>query len=83
MVCYFELSDNESIRTMYFDYKKQNQVFLIDNWKEFLSMFNRNVHKDDPIEGQLASYFKKTDTKYLDKLGMLANPANHNKIYTV
>jgi hypothetical protein len=52
-------------------------------WKEFLSMFNRNVHKDDPIEGQLASYFKKTDTKYLDKLGMLANPANHNKIYTV
>jgi len=52
-------------------------------WKEFLSTFNRNVHKDDPIEGQLASYFKKTDTKYLDKLGILANPANHNKIYTV
>lgn len=52
-------------------------------WKEFLSTFNRNVHRDDPIECQLASYFNNTDTKYLDKLGILANPASHNKIYTV
>lgn len=52
-------------------------------WKEFLKILNRNVHKDDPIEGQLSSYFKNVDTKYLDKLGILANPKNHNKIYTV
>jgi hypothetical protein len=52
-------------------------------WKNFLNTFDRHVHRDQPIEGQLADYFKKTDTKYLDKLGILANPANHNKIYTV
>jgi hypothetical protein len=52
-------------------------------WKEFLKILNRNVHKADPIEGQLSAYFKNVDTKYLDKLGILANPRNHNKIYTV
>jgi hypothetical protein len=52
-------------------------------WKEFLNLINPNVHKDDPVECQLSAYFKTVDTKYLDKLGMLANPANHNKIYTV
>lgn len=52
-------------------------------WKELLSTLNLTVHKDDPIETQCSKYFKTVETKYLDKLGILANPANHNKIYTV
>ncbi len=46
MVCYFELNDNEAIRSLYIDYKNQNQVFLIDNWKEFLSIFHASEMDD-------------------------------------
>jgi hypothetical protein len=52
-------------------------------WKEFLTIFKRDVHRDDPIEVQLSAYVKTLDTKYLNKLGILANPSNHKKIYSV
>jgi hypothetical protein len=52
-------------------------------WKEFLNLMDTTVHKDDPVECQLATYFKTVDTTYLDNLGILANPHNHNKIYKV
>jgi hypothetical protein len=52
-------------------------------WKEFLSSFDRAVHKDYPIEAQLSMYVKEQNTKYLDKLGMLASPANHKRTYSV
>lgn len=40
MVCYFELSKSKELQALYNDYKEQNQIFLIDNWKEFLSIFH-------------------------------------------
>lgn len=52
-------------------------------WKEFLNLMDITVHKDAPIEWQLSAYFKTVDTKYLDNLGILANPYSHNRIYKV
>lgn len=52
-------------------------------WKEFLNLIDITVHEADPVERQLSEYFKTVDTKYLDNLGILANPRNHNKIYKV
>jgi hypothetical protein len=52
-------------------------------WKEFLNLLDKTVHEIDPVERQLSAYFKTVDTKYLNNLGILANPRNHNKIYKV
>jgi hypothetical protein len=52
-------------------------------WKEFLNNIDTLVDKDYPIEIMFANFVKKCRTKYLDKLDILANPANHRKIYQV
>jgi len=52
-------------------------------WKTFLSNLPLNVDRDFPIEILFANFAKTRHTKYLDKLDILANPANHNKIYKV
>lgn len=52
-------------------------------WKMFLSGIDTKLDKDFPIEALFANFAKTRNTKYLDKLDILANPANHNKIYKV
>jgi hypothetical protein len=43
-------------------------------WKKFLSEFDRNVHKDYPIELALSNFFLDKKTKYLDTIGIEARP---------
>lgn len=52
-------------------------------WKEFLNTFDRSVNKDHPIEAQLASYATTKNTKYLDKLGILARPASLSTVFII
>jgi len=53
-------------------------------WQDFLkNHFDRNTHKDYPIEAQIAKYLKTLNVKYLDKLDILASPSNHRKTYKV
>lgn len=52
-------------------------------WKLFLDCIDTTVDKDYPIEIMLANFAKNCHTKYLDKLDIMANPANHRKIYQV
>lgn len=47
-------------------------------WKEFLSYYNKNVHKDYPIETEFTNYALKQNTKFVDKLGIIAAPFNHS-----
>lgn len=50
-------------------------------WKEFLQNFNTNVADTHPIEIQFANFAKGKNTKYLDKLGIFAQPESEKKIF--
>jgi hypothetical protein len=52
-------------------------------WKEFFQIYDRNVNKDYPMERQYINFIKTKDTKFLDKLGIRANPWSHKRIYEV
>jgi len=52
-------------------------------WKEFFQIYDRNVNIDYPMERQYISFVKSKDTKFLDKLGIKANPWSHKRIYEV
>ena len=53
-------------------------------WKEFLrQVFNRNTHKDYPIEWQIAEWAKSKNTAYLNQLGILASPKSLRQSYKV
>lgn len=51
-------------------------------WKEFfLNHFDKNVHRDSPVELQFSKFVRTKHTKFVNTLGILANPNNHKKIY--
>lgn len=52
-------------------------------WKEFFAYFNPSIDRDYPVERQFSSFAKNKQTKYMDHLGIRANPWNHKKIYEV
>lgn len=51
-------------------------------WKEFFSNhFDKTVHIDSPVELQFSQFVRSKNTKFVERLGILANPNSHKKIY--